>query len=215
MANTVQAWVTGPNFIFIGKTTTTTTTNQSAPGQFSGANAGNKPAETTSSSTSFKYLGTTAYCPKPAVSRAWRPILSSFRGGMQPSERGFMGEEARLDMVLSRWDESVYAEARRVAGGGWMGATEVGSLLMAQKLGIIVVVLFPYQGFPIYQNQPAGYRFEMCSLENELILEEGGTEGRMLGLSFHASSVWDGKQWRLYYTNKAAMPAIPNPDGKG
>ena len=204
----VQPWVTGPNYIFLGRSLIEP---EFSPGEVAAGVTNPDPLGFKITNDKPDYLGTATHCPKPTIERAWKGIPSSAAGLMIDSEFAYMGEEAHIYMVLSRWNELVYEKYTNQFQNVNIGILEyvdIGGLLIAQQVGLTLSIVFPYEG--TYKGMPAGYRFLNVMMTQDDLLEEGGNEPRQLGLHFHATSVYDDKSdiWTLYDFSVPAAPAV-------
>lgn len=193
-----QPYVSGPAHIYVGFKTSPDPT---VPG------------------TMF-FLGHAERSPKISVRPQYSPVFVSL-GGTVPFDWTYQGEEALIVANLTRWNENIYqaiaAKGRgpaALAAGGASGrgidlAGEIGSLMVHERIGVTLTLVFPYATKAAMAGQPLGYRFIFAQLENDE-LDRLGTEARSIPLVFRAARSFNSAtgSFVLFDHNITGIPPI-------
>ena len=166
MANlAVQPWVEGPNFISVGI-------------------AGG----------ALQFFGTAAHCPRPRIQRAFKPLMNDVMAHQLPFDKSFQGQKAIISMSMSRWNYAMYLQMAQTTQGGDPGSLNFGSLgtlMLFEGFAMNIGIQFPYNAIAAFSAMPKGYIFYGCTMESDDLMEEGGTEGQILNLTFEATSAYN------------------------
>lgn len=158
----------------------------------------------------LQYFGTASHCPRPRIMRAFKPLMNDVTAHQLPFDKSNQGQKAVLTMSMSRWDYSLYGRMAQVTQGGDPGQLNFGSLgtlMLFEGFAMNIGIQFPYQAVSAFSNMPRGYVFYGCTMESDDLMEEGGTEGQILSLTFEATSVYNpATGGNTLYSTSASFP---------
>jgi hypothetical protein len=126
--------------------------------------------------------------------RAYKPLMNDVMAHMLPFDKSFQGEQAIISMSMSRWDYALYLRMAQPTLGGVPGTLNfgsLGSLMIYEGFAMSIGLQFPYQAISAFSAMPRGYVFGACTMESDDLVEEGGTEGQILNLTFSATGVYN------------------------
>lgn len=158
------------------------------------------------------YLGTSEGEPEIALLPEYDQIMNDISGSRKPMDRQFMGEEAMISAVLTRYNEIVLAAAQARVRGTIRGAEpfgSIGALMGGEGNAFPLWLVFPYVVKPAMAagGMPAGYRFVQCFDESDRM--PVGTRARRVHVQFHAQrflTIAGGGTGLLYDHNVAGLP---------
>jgi hypothetical protein len=122
-------------------------------------------------------LGTCERTPKVQILREWEDVMNAIGGTRIPSDRTFQGEHALISSLFTRFDLSVWTDAKNYG-------TKYGSLLIQGSWSFSLTLQFPYMG--------TGFTFPVVELAGPDDFDEIDTTAMKQGLVFHAWPVPNG-----------------------
>lgn len=111
---------------------------------------------------SVKQLGTCEGAPEIQIQGEFEPIYNDLGGTQLPIDRIWEGEEALVNMILTRWNQDVLEDIMGVLTGGVGGTqylADVGSIMGQEGHTRQLWVFFPFSLKPEYADMPGGYHF--------------------------------------------------------
>ncbi len=207
MAN---VYCTGPVHLYVGLNISRSGSTGSTlmADLIAGANA--------ASTSQIYYLGTCETAPKIQIDPKWKAIHADIGGDEVPFDWIFMGEDAKVAGVLTRWNESVYsALAARPRTSGTRGAataTDMGTLMLTDAVAVPLWLHFPYysKAYGSTYNMPNGYRFFATWMMGPDEIETGTKVNKRL-IRLQCNRVYKASDgtWQLYDGSMVNIPSVP------
>ncbi len=142
------------------------------------------------------FVGTSDTPPGFDLVRGFEPVFTDVGGTRLPTDYLYQGQEAYIDLVLTKYVESAYqamaSVPQKVAGAGGINVDgDIGTLMVTEGGAFPVWVVFPYANKQVFSalGMPAGYRFFACLMEGP-DRHRIGTGAKKIGVHLHAVRVF-------------------------
>lgn len=161
------------------------------------------------------FVGTGKRYPRLRVRREWEPVYNDISGKV-PLDVAYEGQESLVSITFTRWNAAPLRacmsmpNAAGIPGANTFG--DMGSLMVQERLGLGLSLVFPYSAKAAYATQEPGWRFPVGGtyLEGPDEHEPMGTTPREITVMFHSIPQYDASLGRfiLFDFNVAGLPIV-------